>query len=144
MTMNILCLIIAIPLTPSHCGVVRGHQVQDDSSQLRLPNTVFQLQNVKDFSDKPDQNTSMTKDNNKDHIEDDGAVALSEPEGGSEKKSRVSRSTAGAAAARSLGQTEPRSPPAPPPSLVALLALDIIAALFALHALAALFFILPN
>ena len=148
--MNILFLIIALSQTPSYCRVIE-RQVQEDPSKLRLPNRVFQLQNVQDFSDRQtqhktvnndikdhaeDQNTTMTED--KEHLEEEAAAAE-----GSEEKSRVSRSPSSI----SLQQREPTSPPSlssPPPSLVALLALDIIAALFALHALAALFFILPN
>lgn len=147
LNMNILFLIIALSQTPSYCRVIE-RQVQEDPSKLRLPNRVFQLKNVQDFSDRQtqhktvnndikdhaeDQNTTMTED--KEHLEEEAAAAE-----GSEEKSRVSRSPSSS----SLQQREPTSPPSPPPSLVALLALDIIAALFALHALAALFFILPN
>ena len=143
LNMNILFLIIAFSLTSSH-GRVIERQVQEDPSQLRLPNRVFQLQNVQDFSDRQHQLKTVNNDI-KDHAEDQNTTMTEHLEEaataeGSEEKSRVSRSPSSS----SLQQREPTSPPSPPPSLVALLALDIIAALFALHALAALFFILPN
>ena len=162
MTMNIFCIIIALPLTPSHCrGVVLEDRVpQDPSSQLtriRLPNSEFLFQHGKltTMTNKEDhvedryttmtnnddlvndQNTTMT--DNEDEFEDQKNTTMTNNDGGSDVKSRRSRSLA-----RSQHQTEPSSPPGPPPSLVALLALDIIAGLFAFHALAALFFILPQ
>lgn len=144
--MNILFLIIALSQTPSYCRVIE-RQVQEDPSQLRLPNRVFQLQNVQDFSDRQHQLKTVNNDI-KDHAEDQNTTMTEHLEEaataeGSEEKSRVSRSPS-SSSLQQREPTSPPSPPSPPPSLVALLALDIIAALFALHALAALFFILPN
>ena len=147
--MNIICLIIALTVTPSHCrGVATTENQEDPPSRLTLTNRDFLFLSTKDFSEN--MNATMTNDRdhtigdqnttrmtvNENHVEE-GPVAGADGE--SDRKSRGARSLAG-----SLLETDPHSSPPPPPSLVALLALDVIAALFALHALVALFFVLPN